>query len=148
MADTIVENEEKIRLCKNCGKPFKVKRYYYGKHFTNSNAICCCRKCGYEYAKKNREITCLERYGIKNVTAFGTERHKKAIIEKYGVKHVMQLEEVKEKIKDTNLERHGAENPMQCKEIQDKAKATNLERYGCKHPMQNEEIQNKVKATN
>lgn len=147
MADTIVENEEKIRLCKNCGKPFKVKRYYYGKHFTNSNAICCCRKCGYEYAKKNREITCLERYGIKNVTAFGTERHKKAIIEKYGVENVFQSDEIKEKIKQTNLTRYGVEYAMQSEEIKAKSKETCLEKYGVESTGSVKEIKEKAYET-
>lgn len=54
------------------------------------------------------------------------ELRSKTIMDKYGVKHFMELDDIKTKIKRTNLELYGDENfnnPL-------KAKETNLERYG------------------
>lgn len=46
----------------------------------------------YVNPNKTRE-TNLERYGVPNVTGFGTEKHKQAIYDKYGVEHYSQSKE-------------------------------------------------------
>jgi len=68
-------------------------------------------------------------------------------MERYGVEHQMQLDEVKNKIKQTNLDRYGVEYPPQNEEVKNKIKNTNLERYGVKYPAQNKEIQEKTRKT-
>jgi hypothetical protein len=98
--------------------------------------------------------------------SFGTEVHKKAIRQKYGVDNVFQSEEIKNKIKKTNQERYGVDNPHQNEHISNKikktnqerygqngwnpsqVKLTNLKRYGVENPLQNEIIRNKIKKTN
>ena len=138
-------------ICDVCGKE---KEICYGDVVKNNeeNKLII---CGSDFCiNKKIEDTCTKKYGK-------------------GIINVFQVEEVKEKIKNTNLERYSCENPMQneeirnkeiqtlrekygegiinisqVKEIQDKIKDTNLERYGCENAMQNEEIKNKVKATN
>ena len=138
-------------ICDVCGKE---KEICYGDVVKNNeeNKLII---CGSDFCiNKKIEDTCTKKYGK-------------------GIINVFQVEEVKEKIKNTNLERYSCENPMQneeirnkeiqtlrekygegiinisqVKEIQNKIKDTNLERYGCENAMQNEEIKNKVKATN
>lgn len=71
-----------------------------------------------------------------------------SIQDKYGVDNVFQLNDIKDKIKETNLELYGVENPQQNKEIKNKTENTNLERYGVKNPFQSELIKEKMKITN
>ena len=110
-------------ICDVCGCESEVPYFYLNGNISNNVLITC----GSNSCKnKKYENTCMEKYGVKNV---------------------LQAEEVKEKIKDTNLERYGAENVMQCKEIQDKAKDTNLGRYGAENPFGSKEIRDKIKNT-
>jgi len=69
-------------------------------------------------------------------------------LEKYGVKNVFQIKEVKKKIKETNLEKYGVEFISKNKEIQNKIKETNLDKYGVEYFLQNKEVHNRIKETN
>ena len=60
----------------------------------------------------------------------------------------MQLDEFKEKVKDTNLVRYGCENPMQLDEFKEKVKDTNLRKYGVENYSQTEECKSKIRETN
>lgn len=123
--DTTVCYEPHTVTCKVCGKEFTFKdRTYF--HIT------CSRKCANILGKQNRELTSLDRYGVKN--AGYTEESQKKIkehnLEKYGVEWSFQSEDVKDKIRKTNLERYGVENANQSEQIRSKTIKTNLERYG------------------
>ena len=93
----------------------------------------------------------LRRFGIKkDQEVLQVARLKKASktnLEKYGVEHSFQSEEVKEKIKETTLERYGVANPMQNKVIRGQAQETNKEKYGVQFPAQAKEIQKKILKT-
>ena len=87
-------------ICDVCGKESKI-----------------CYKVFIENRKKGILVSC----------GSNSCKHKKCedtCEKKYGVKHVMQVEEVKEKIKQTNLERYGHKCPKQNKQIQNKSKET------------------------
>lgn len=104
-------------------------------------------KCGIQNKKcfKNvydRGMTCVKCTSINQ-----KERHKKTILEIYGVEYASQSKEVKEKVKATVLERYGVDNIAKNKEIHKKIKATNLVRYGYECAVKNKEIQDKKKAT-
>lgn len=73
------------------------------------------------------------------------ETQEKNNLEKYGVKHISMLKEVREKTKKTNLVKFGVENPSQNKEIQLKKENTSLKNYGVKYSFQNPEIHEKIK---
>ena len=105
-----------------------------------------CDNCDLE-----KEIT------FKNYTSYGYNngeylcrgcKLEKNNLEKYGVKNVFQVKEVKEKIKETNLEKYGVEFISQNVRIQNKIKETNLEKYGFEHHLKNTNILNKQKNTN
>ena len=51
-------------------------------------------------------------------------------LNKYGVQHVTQLDDVIQKIKHTNLQKYGTESAMSSQEIKDKIKQNNLAKYG------------------
>ena len=65
------------------------------------------------------------------------------MFKKYGVKSPLQLESVKQQIKQTNLEKYGHEYSLQSQEVKDKGKQTNLKKYGVEYPNQNMEIMEK-----
>jgi len=66
---------------------------------------------------------------------------------KYGVDNISQLEEIKQKKRETTFEHFGVYYPGESEEIKEKAKKTNIERYGCENPFQSEEIKEKSRQT-
>lgn len=93
----------------------------------------------------------------------GKEQAKQTNIEKYGNACNMNINEVKEKIKnrtedqikesnkkreETNIEKYGFKYVTQRNEIKNKAKQTNLERYGVEHVLQSSSLRNKIKEQN
>jgi hypothetical protein len=69
---------------------------------------------------------------------------KKRMFNKYGVEHDMELDWVKDKIKETNLKKYGVENTF----LIPKAKLAIIEKYGVENVFQSEEIKLKIKETN
>lgn len=69
-------------------------------------------KC--EAINKQREETCLNKYGVKSPLESKLIRDKanKTIKEKYGVDNIFQSKEIIEKIKQTNLKRYGVTSNM------------------------------------
>lgn len=61
---------------------------------------------------------------------FGTESHNNGIFEKYGVDNISQLEEIKEKKKETSLKNWGFEHTLQSPIVREKGKKTCLIIYG------------------
>jgi hypothetical protein len=98
-----------------------------------------CPKC----AKIIRKQTCFEKYGFETPLQ-NKDLMKISMFNKYGAEHPMFLDDVKNKIKNTNLKKYGSENVFASKEIQERTRQTNLERYGAESPMQNKEIALKV----
>lgn len=72
-----------------------------------------------------------------SLIAWGTEEHRQASLNKYGVEHPSQSEKVKEKARSTMLEKYGVEYGV----LLEKARSTMLERYGVEYSMQSKEIQ-------
>ena len=64
------------------------------------------------------------------------EKWKQTNLEKYGVEHASQSEEVKEKAKQTTMEKYGVEHASQSEEVKDKIKQTTMEKYGVEHTSQ------------
>ena len=87
----------------------------------------------------------MDKYGVKNV--FQVEefknRHKETCIKRYGCKYVSQSDGWNEKYKQTMIDRYGNANPMNVQEIKESVFSTNLNKYGCKSPLQNEKIKEK-----
>lgn len=76
------------------------------------------------------------------------EKRKFTNLQKYGTECVLQNEEVKQKIKQTNLDRYGVDNPSLCPEIHQKKIETSLRNFGVEYSTQSEEIREKAKRTN
>jgi hypothetical protein len=88
-----------------------------------------------EHVKNKAIATRLERYGCKY---FNKDITKQIVIDRYGVENISQLDEVKNKKKNTTRKNYGVDNPFQSEVIKEKIKSTNLEKYGVKSVMQTE----------
>ena len=117
----------------------------YSKYLKNSinNIKDCCNKCKYQKIEENS----LEKYGVKNISQLEEIKNKKqeTCFKNYGVKSGFQL---LEKRKQTCLEKYGVEYVGQNEEVKKKRKQTCLEKYGVEYVLQNEEIKKKMKHNN
>lgn len=116
----------KLRRCEVCGKRLD------SKTSMRQNARFCSMNCRKTPLGKK----------------LWNEAKEKALMEKYGVINVGQLQSIKNKVKETNLQRYGVDNAAKRKEIQEKIAQTNLKRYGVRNPFQLEEVKAKVKIIN
>lgn len=149
VSDLPLGSNKKIKTyCDYCledGKKTVINIPYY--RYLKSREIIekdCCKDC---ISKKTRESN-IKVYGVENTFQLDEvkEKSKNTQIEKYGELY-SKTKERKEKIKRTNLEKYGVENPMQSEKIKEKVKNTNLERYGVENVFQSQEIKEKIKDT-
>jgi hypothetical protein len=104
-----VGSREKVEvICDFCGKELIVIWKEYIRNISKVNKYACCKKCGSEKAK------------ITN-------------IEKWGVEHPLQLEEIKKKQTKTNMDKYGVEYLQQSEFFKQKSKITNFIKYGVEH---------------
>lgn len=105
--------------CPYCNNKRKFKSITKGYAPTCGNRSC---------ADKEQEKTCLKKYGTKHHLASQQikDKREKTVKEKYGVDNVRKSKEIKQKIKDTKEERYGDPNYVN----KEKEKQTKLERYG------------------
>ncbi len=134
------------------------------KFTSNVNQLLFCFKHKiYEQPKcQLHDCNNLVTFNKSNVLAKGCcVKHSQEItfLEIYGVSNPMKVDNIKEKLKNTNLERFGVDNysktnefkefisynnPMHNLETIKKLKRTNLERFGVDNPMKNITISSKV----
>jgi len=125
-----------------------------------------CDTCGIEKELKIQDYYLSfknNKYGCNKCKA---ATYKKTMLEKYGVENGFQLEEIKEKAKETKIERYedknynnrskasdtclekyGVENPQQNIDIKEKTSNTNLEKYGFEVAAKNKNVKEKCKTT-
>jgi hypothetical protein len=127
-----------------------------GQKHTHKIFVCICDNCGIEYTTRNsgtlnRKIHFCSKNCIDTARRPGGIIHGNIVktnLERRGVEHISQSEDVKIKKKQIMLERHGVENPSQLAEVQEKKKQTNLKNLGCEWPLQSDKIKEKIKQTN
>lgn len=123
--------------CDVCGEEKEVKYNNYCKYISNdTDNIYTCKICNL----KKRKQTCLEKYGVDNVSkndkvkikvkktwkendsfkGFGTQSYKDALMKNYGVKYPSQSPEIKRKQELSLLKNYGVTNPSQSLEIHKK----------------------------
>lgn len=102
-----------------------------------------------EEFKEKRANTNIERYGAENASSSDLikERRQESVNSKYGVNNVFQLEEVKEKIVSTSLDKYGVLNPAQCEKVKKKIKETIVDRYGENYSFYTEESLRRYRET-
>lgn len=92
-------------ICESCGKQRNLKE-------KPENFSKICRYCK---SKETYRQTCLQKYGVENVSQLQKikDKKKKTLLEKYGVSHNSQINEVKLKKEQTCLQHYGVTNPSQ-----------------------------------
>jgi len=88
-----------------------------------------------------------QKHNLDTCKKCKTIKNKKTNLERYGVEHVLQNKDIKEKIKSTMLKRYGVENAANSVEIQEKNKKTCLEKYGVEYITQSKEFKETSKKT-
>jgi hypothetical protein len=132
--------------CDYCGKTYNKRYVDYTKNKNNSivkkDACCDCKML------KMQESNFL-KYGTINMMDLPEirEKIKNTNILKYGIEYYTQTDEYKNTVKETNLEKYGVENVFQNKDIQEKQKQTNIDKYGVGNVFQSESIKQKSKNT-
>jgi len=133
--------------CDICGKEKYLQYRRYFKSFDVGGYYACSNKCNFEkkrdklFSKESRkktENTVMERYGVKTImdSSEFRERLKNIFLEKYGVENPALLDSSTEKMKKTNLERYGVDNPSKSNIIKIKKENTSLKKYGVKYHLQ------------
>lgn len=89
----------------------------------------------------------LSHLGIKKGRELAQKSQERINMQKYGVKSTLQLQEVKDKVKETLQREYGTDNVLKLKEFQEKAKDTLEKKYGVRDCMKSEEIRNRAKET-
>ena len=113
------------------------------KHQTKINNIDSNGLNSYQRGLVNTKKAMLNKYGIDNIFR-DKERMKRAYIEKLGVEHPSQLQEVKIKKRNIMLKNFGVDNIFKRKDIIQQAM---INKYGVSNPSQNVLIQNKKYET-
>ena len=130
--------------CTNCKKQ-NVKCFTY---LIKRNTLC--KRCVTIASLTKQKATMMEKYGVNHSSQSEEIKNKikQSFLEKYGVDNPSKLEEIKDKQRKTNLERYGVEYIVHNKESKEKMEQTNLEKYGYKCCLKNKEIKEKVIKTN
>ena len=112
-----------------------------------------CSSCSLEISKKFRAIIKQDNLLCKICSIKNAQNKRKdTCMKKYGVQHIFQSEEFKDKIRsgeikqksiDTCMKNYGVKNPSQSEQIKDKMKHTCIERYGVENASQSEQIKDK-----
>lgn len=105
----------------------------------------CCFDCKGIKTKESNLLV----YGKDNVFQVEEykEKHKNTIKVRYGIENVSQLEDHIEKSKITMLMKYGEEHYSKTDDFKTKFKNTCLERYGVSSPLKNKEIKAKAMRT-
>ena len=114
----------------------------------NHHCSCSCAQND-DIVQNKIKITNLEKYGVEHA-AQSEEIKKKAEqvnLEKYGTIYAAQSEYVKNKIRQTNLERYGVDNYSKTQECLNKMKNTCMEKYGVDNYSKTNEFGDKYRNT-
>lgn len=126
----------KSKKCAICGKEFMPKSP--AQRICSDNHCRPCPVCGkpvlWNTTSKNVKPCCKE---------CSRALTRKKNMEKYGVEHPMQLQEVQEKQQASVKAHFGVEHPLQCQELKDKAVQTNREKFGTDWALGNREFHEK-----
>jgi hypothetical protein len=143
-----------IVKCDYCQKVHERKIVDYFRIISKTDKYACSRKCG--VIKFKETISLIDKKPHpqkgkridKDKLEKALEKRKKTNLEKWGVEHVLQNKEIKEKFNETNILRYGTDNFSKTYEFVYNQKKNSLEKWGVEHHSQSNEIKNKIKETN
>lgn len=133
-------------ICNICGKEFTKEHLghhlsrthsmnavdYYYKYISKDTSDGKCKTCGKPTKFKSLNAGFRQFCGLKcsNSNKEKILKTENGCIEKYGVRNVFQVEDIKSKIKETNIKELGVDNPSKSKIIKDKKEETIIKNYG------------------
>ncbi len=141
-----IKTTDDIPICVICNQNH-VLLNEVGGGFKNTCSQKCASKYGItnmtpeqkEAARIKRENTCLEIYGAKHASQVDEVKQK---VKETQIKNYGSLEAAKEnrvnKIRQTMLDEYGTDNASKLDWVKDKKKETSLEHYGTEYPWQSE----------
>jgi hypothetical protein len=133
--------ENNIKLCKDYSNVI-VNRD------TKIEGICSTENCNNTFSKNYRDLNENKSFYCKKCTSInGCIKRKQTCLDKYGVEHVMLVDEFTNKLKETNLNKYGTLFTFQNIDVKNKIKVTNIDRYGFEYAPQNKTIRDKIKNT-
>lgn len=132
-------------LCDYCKEEIVSVPYYsYIKRLKNVDKFAC-KNCA---SIKLKEVV-QKTYGVDSTSQLQEVKQKMidTNIKKYGVEYYAQTKECREKMRNTTMERYGVENASQLKSVKDKMKRTSMERYGVDSPSKSPQVREKMVRT-
>lgn len=140
-------SHEKVKVvCDYCGNEFEKT---YKDYFEQHNGGDCCKNC---QGKKSLFST-ENKYG----RGFRGRKLKEIAEERYGVENIAKLDNIQEKIKNTNIEKYGVVNALMLESsiqknreiskkesVKEKRRKTNLEKYGYEYSLSSPDIRKKI----
>ena len=131
--------------CDYCHKKYQIPYAQYYKTIEKYGDVAC-KECQFEHIRFTNQT----KYGVNHVAQLEEVKQKimNTCIERYGVTTTLKTKEVREKTLNTMIEKYGCDHPMHSEEIKKQVFETNIEKYNSKSPLGNKEIQQKIKNTN
>lgn len=140
------EGQEKAKTT-NLEK-YGVEKYSQTKEYKEKIKKTSLEKFGVEHFTQNEKVKAkTKETHEKNFGGMMVSARKKFSEDNNGL-NPFQIEEIKERIRETNLEKYGVEQYSKTSEYHNKAEQTNLERYGVSNVMFLQETKEKIRRTN
>jgi len=133
-------------LCENC-KSQKVKFKSFSKGY-NKN---CSLKCSQNNPTTKQKIqsTFKKKYGVDNISQLDNikEKKKETLIKNYNVTAALKSDIIKNKMKNTIKKKYNIDNISQLDSIKEKKKETLIKNYNVTAALKSDIIKNKMKKT-
>lgn len=128
--------------CQQCGKVVIKNIARTKEKYCSIKFLSYCRAC----SQRNSNI---EKYGVENVFQLDNikQKAKETCKERYGSDSYKSSNIGKDAFKQYSLNRYGVENPFQVDEVKLKSKETLLNKYGVEHPLKSKEIRKQQEQT-
>jgi hypothetical protein len=150
----VLENFENIKV--NCNVKLTSKcvnencNEFFNKkfHILYKTKVFTCKNCTTKQRVQNYKETVMNKYGVEHISQIQEIKDKKIIncLNKYGVKNINQIQEIKDKIKETNNLKYIEKNKKLPPSLIDK-KQELFEKYGTANYRSSDYIKNKIKQT-
>jgi hypothetical protein len=135
-----------IAICDICKNEISIKYRLYNIRYEKNGSFACSKKC----ASKRTQDKLMEKYCVKNIAQVPEVKSKikKTNLEKFGSEHYFGSDESKIKNKLIFLDKLGVDNPLKSGGVKNKMKKNNLEKWGVEWTLQNDQIRERIKRTN
>ena len=150
----------KIKVSNRTKKYFKSKGYAESDGYflvnpedvNDTNRVkveCRCDYCG----KSNiivwsNYIVQIRKHSIYTCHKCHFNKSRITFYNRYGTENIHLIDEIRDKMKQTNLEKYGFESAVKSEIVINKIKQTNLRKYGKEYQISSESTINKIKQTN